>query len=492
MDGVPTVQHVTPARLDSLVAAACAAHPEAPALVGDDRTLTFAQLASGADAEAARLASAALCPGMPVVLPVSGLAADVAAMVGVWRAGGVVVPLHRSTPPPVVASLLERTGAGHTAGDAPAGWPSPPPGRVSPPVSADSAYVLFTSGSTGRPKGVVLSHEAFAGKLSAIDEVLPFGPGEGTTTLLVLQLSFVYAHWVTLLTLLNGGRVVLHPRFDAGSTLAALRSERVDRLAVVPTMLRMLLPLLGEQERAELRTLASPGLLLSGGEVLPPGLGRAVRAALPHAGVADVFGTTETSTSDFIVRPEDYDRDAGLLGPPSPGVDAVVVDEASAPVTPGGIGELRIRTRFLMTGYLNDPEATGAAVVDGWLRTGDLATARADGRLQLAGRAGTLISRGGTKVSPLEVEAVYAEHPAVAIALCTGVFDEVLGERNHLLVVRHPGVEVSAADLRAWGRGRVEPFKVPDVVHLVDEVPLGSTGKADRSAAKEWATGRTE
>lgn len=161
-------------------------------------------------------------------------------------------------------------------------------------------------------------------------------------------------------------------------------------------------------------------------------------------------------------------------------------------MTPGGIGELRIRTRFLMTGYLDDPEATGAAVVNGWLRTGDLATVRADGRLQLAGRAGTLISRGGTKVSPLEVEAVYAEHPAVAIALCTGVSDEVLGERIHLLVVRHPGVEVSATDLRAWGRGRVEPFKVPDVVHLVDEVPLGSTGKADRRAAKEWANGRTE
>lgn len=483
------MHHVTPARLDSLVAAACAASPDAPALVGDDRSLTYAELASAADAEAARISAAGLRPGMPVVLPVSGLAADVTAMVGVWRAGGVVVPLHRSTPPPVVASLFERTGAGHTAGDAPAGWPSPPPGLVPDEVGAGSAYVLFTSGSTGRPKGVVLSHEAFAGKLTAIDSVLPFGPGPGTTTLLVLQLSFVYAHWVTLLTLVNGGRVVLHPRFEAGVTLVALRAERVDRLAVVPTMLRMLLPLLGEPERAELRASGSPGLVISGGEVLPPGLGRAVRAALPHAGLADVFGTTETSTSDFIVRPEDYDRDAGLLGSPSPGVDAAVVDEASAPVAPGGIGELRIRTPYLMTGYLDDPEATRAAVVDGWLRPGDLATVRADGRLQLAGRAGTLISRGGTKVSPLEVEAVYAEHPSVAMALCTGVADELLGERIHLLVVLHPGAEVSAADLRAWGRGRVEPFKVPDVVHLVDEVPLGSTGKADRRAAKEWATG---
>jgi len=481
------VPHVTPTRLDSLVAAACAAHPDAPALLAEDASLTYRQLGSAADDEAARLRAAGLQPAMPVIVPVSNQALDVAAMIGVWRAGGVIVPVHRSSPPSVVAGLGARTGAGHLSGRAPDGWRTPTPGRVPAEVSADSAYVLFTSGSTGQPKGVVLGHQAFAGKLAAIDQVLPFAPGKGATTLLVLQLSFVYAHWVTLLTLLSGGRVVLHPKFDAASTLTTLMTEPVERLAVVPTMLRMLLPLLGDRERTALSALASPRLLISGGEVLPPGLGRAVREALPHAGVADVFGMTETSTSDFIVRPRDYDRDAGLLGMPSPGVEAVVVDEASQPVAPGGIGELRVRTDFLMTGYLDDPEATTAAVVDGWLRTGDLATVRADGRLQLAGRAGTLISRGGMKVSPLEVEAVYAEHPAVAVVLCTGVPDEVLGERIHLLVVLHPGEEVAPTDLRAWGRGRVEPFKVPDVVHRVDEIPLGSTGKADRRAAQQWA-----
>ena len=482
--------HVTSARrLDSLVSAACAAHADAPALVGDDVALTYRELESAAAAEASRLTADGLQPGMPAIVPVSNQAADVVAMIGAWRAGGVVVPVHRTTPPSVVAALAARTGAGHTAGATPPGWPSPSPGRVPPQVSAESAYVLFTSGSTGSPKGVVLSHEAFAGKLSAIEQVLPFSAGrDATTTLLVLQLSFVYAHWVTLLTLLNGGRVVIHPRFDAKATLAALSAEPVDRLAVVPTMLRMLLPLLGERETAALGAIGSPRLLLSGGEVLPAGLGRAVREALPHAGVADVFGMTETSTSDFVIRPEDYDRDAGLLGQPTPGVDVAVVDDAGRPVAPGEMGELRVRTRYLMTGYLDDPEATAAAVVDGWVRTGDLASVRSDGRLALAGRAGTLISRGGTKVSPLEVEAAYTEHPSVTAALCTGVPDEVLGERIHLLVVPRPGQDPSPADLRSWGRDRLEPFKVPDVVHLVDDLPLGSTGKADRRAAKEWAT----
>lgn len=477
-----------PTRLDSLVAAACATHADAPALLGEDAAFTYRELGSAADSEASRLTAAGLQPGMPAIVPVSNEAGDVAAMIGVWRAGGVVVPVHRTTPRSVVAALAARTGAGHTAGRAPRDWPAPSAGRVPPPVSADSAYVLFTSGSTGQPKGVVLSHQAFGGKLAAIDQVLPFGPGQGATTLLVLQLSFVYAHWVTLLTLISGGRVVLHPRFDAEATLAAMSAQPVDRLAVVPTMLRMLLPLLTEQKRAVLSALGSPRLLISGGEVLPAGLGRAMRSALPHTGVADVFGMTETSTSDFIIRPEDYDRDAGQLGLPSPGVDALVVDEGGDPVAPGGIGELRVRTRYLMTGYLDDAEATAAAVVNGFLRTGDLAAVRSDGRLELAGRAGTLISRGGTKVSPLEVEAAYGEHPAVAAALCTGVIDEVLGERIHLLVVPHPGHETSPSDLRAWGRGRLEPFKVPDVVHLVHEIPLGSTGKADRRAAKEWAT----
>lgn len=482
--------HVTLAtRLDSLIAAACAAYGDAPALLGEDAAFTYRELASAADDEAARLTAAGLQPGMPTVVPVSNQAGDVAVMTGVWRAGGVVVPVHRSTPPSVVTALLDRTGAGHVGGQPPRSWPSPSAGRVPPPVTADSAYVLFTSGSTGRPKGVVLSHQAFAGKLSAIEQVLPFSPGQGATTLLVLQLSFVYAHWVTLLTLMSGGRVVLHPRFDAEQTLATLSGQPVDRLAVVPTMLRMLLPLLGDRERVALGALGSPGLLMSGGEVLPAALGRAVRAALPHAGLADVFGMTETSTSDFIIRPEDYDRDAGLLGVPSPGVEARVVDEDGRPVAPGGTGELRVRTRYLMSGYLGDPAATAAAVVDGWLMTGDLATVRTDGRWELAGRAGTLISRGGTKVSPLEVEAAYGEHPAVAVALCTGVPDAVLGERIHLLVVRRPGQDPSPQDLRAWARGRLEPFKVPDVVHLVDDIPLGSTGKADRRAAKEWATG---
>lgn len=147
-----------------------------------------------------------------------------------------------------------------------------------------------------------------------------------------------------------------------------------------------------------------------------------------------------------------------------------------------------MRTPYLMTGYLDDAPATAAAVVDGFLRTGDLATVRDDGRLELAGRAGTLISRGGTKVSPLEVEAAYGEHPAVAAALCTGVPDEVLGERIHLLVVQDAAHDTSPALLRAWGRDRLGPLKAPDVVHLVPELPLGSTGMADRRAAREWAT----
>lgn len=477
-------------RLDDLLAAACAAAPDAPALVGDDTALTYAGLADAADETAAMLVAAGVQPGMPVVVPVSNLAADVAAMLGVWRAGGAVVPVHRSTPPPVVGSLLQRTGAGHVAGVAPAGWPPASPGRVPTEVGPGTAYVLFTSGSTGAPKGVVLSHAAFAGKLSAIDEVLPFGPAVRTTTLLVLQLSFVYAHWVTLLTLLHGGRVVLHPRFEASTTLDMLGAEPVERLAVVPTMLRMLQPLLDGPTRAALAAQGSPRLLVSGGESLPAALGLAVRRLLPHTGLADVFGMTETSTSDFVVAPADYDRDAGLLGRPSPGVEAAVVDAEGTPVEPPGIGELRVRTPYLMTGYLDDPRTTAAAVVDGWLRTGDLARVRPDGRLELAGRAGSLITRGGTKVSPLEVEAAYGEHPEVAAVVCTGVEDPVLGQRIHLLVVPQAGATPTVAELRAWGRTRMEPFKLPDAVHLVDALPLGSTGKVDRRAAQAWAGSR--
>jgi len=154
---------------------------------------------------------------------------------------------------------------------------------------------------------------------------------------------------------------------------------------------------------------------------------------------------------------------------------------------PGTVGELQIRTPFVMNGYLDDPELTRAAFADGYFRTGDLARARADGCVELAGRIKDLINRGGAKVSPLELDHLLAQHPAVAAALTTGVPDPILGECIHALVVPRANAGVDEKELREWVAARIEKFKWPDVYHFGDQLPLGGTGKVDRNALRDRA-----
>jgi malonyl-CoA/methylmalonyl-CoA synthetase len=243
------------------------------------------------------------------------------------------------------------------------------------------------------------------------------------------------------------------------------------RVAVVPTMLRTFLPLI-ESDRVR----AFAGTVMAGGEPLPAGLGRRIRAAWPDARLWDIFGLTETGTCDFFLSADEYDDGAGSIGRPGPGIDYRLSEPK---------GELQIRTPTAMLGYLDQPELTAAAFADGWFRTGDLARIRADGRVELVGRAKELILRAGNKISPLEIERVFAEHPGVAATLACGAADELRGEAIHLLVVPRAETMLNAADLLTWARERLDRYKLPDRIHFGTELPLGRTGKADRSALRK-------
>jgi len=147
-------------------------------------------------------------------------------------------------------------------------------------------------------------------------------------------------------------------------------------------------------------------------------------------------------------------------------------------------GELAIKTPFIMAGYLDEPALTAAAFRDGYFRTGDLAERTAEGRVRLVGRAKELIHRAGNKVSPLEVERIFEEHPGVAEALATGLPDARLGEAIHLLIVPAAGASPKPEELRAWAGERLDRYKLPDAIHLGTAIPLGRTGKADRAALR--------
>jgi acyl-CoA synthetase (AMP-forming)/AMP-acid ligase II len=135
-----------------------------------------------------------------------------------------------------------------------------------------------------------------------------------------------------------------------------------------------------------------------------------------------------------------------------------------------------------MLGYLDEPQLTQDSFADGYFRTGDLARFNASGFVELIGRAKEIISRGGMKIAPLEIDHLLAEHPDVAAALCAGVPDERLGEVIHAVVVPRAGARLDAAVLRDWLAARTERFKVPEVFYFRDALPAGSTGKGDRKA----------
>ena len=474
--------------LASTILAQCAERAAAPALDASDAELSYGELAERIEALAATLCAAGIEPDEPVLVPVSNRAEDLVAFLGVWRTGGVVVPVHRASPVPVVQEYAAATKArfiarmnGHVAGVddwresgelliARRGAPSP---RA---LLAGAALVIFTSGSTGRPKGAVLSHRALAGKLAAINSLLNFESGD--TTLLVLNITFSFGIWVSLVTLVAGGTLLMHEKFGPRTFCAALAAGRIVRTAVVPTMMRALLA----DPPAELAAAGrSEGLrqLLIGGESLGRSLAADIAAHFPRARLVDIYGLTETATSDFFLFPEDQAPFAGCIGRPSPGVEFRIAAADGSAALAGEVGELQIRTPFIMNGYLDQPELTSAAFQDGWFRTGDMARVR-EGVVELTGRAKELISRGGNKISPLELEQVFAMHPDVAGAMASGAADPILGERIHVLVVPRPGRVLTPEALRAHAASRLPRFRQPDAYHIADALPLGRTGKADR------------
>ena len=450
----------------------------ASSIAGDaGEPLAGAELLSMAQAMAQALAAQALTPSEPVLCRIANEPLDLAQMLAVWLAGGVAVPVSASAASASVASVREATGARLRLLGQGVEAMAPPP---VPPrqLLRDAALIVFTSGSTGRPKGVVLGHRQLAGKLQVLDRLIGLGPAD--TIVVPLRLTFIFGIWVSLLAILSGTHLVLLRKFTADG-LAARLTNGATAMAVVPSMLRALL--------LEAHTPVAPKLttLLSGGELLSGRLGLQARAALPRAGIYDLYGLTETGACDFCLSPAEFDAGLGSIGRPTDEVDYRIIDANGKPARPGAAGELCIKTPFGMLGYLDDPGLTAAAYGDGFLRTGDQARLRCDGRVEIIGRLKDIIVRGGNKIAPAEIEAMLSRHPQVTAALCAGRADARLGESIIAIVTLLPGSRLTAAELRAWCAGQIEKFKIPDAIYVRDALPTGSNGKLDRAAVAALA-----
>jgi long-chain acyl-CoA synthetase len=338
-----------------------------------------------------------------------------------------------------------------------------------------AATILYTSGTTGTPKGAVGSHLAMVEQVhcSLIDS-FDLRPDD------VVYGGLPFFHSFGQMAVLNmafrrGASIVLLPKFDPDEALELLVAHGATVFTAVPTNFA------GMVEAAR-RSSARPPLryAVSGGAALPVALLEAFEEAY-GAQVHEGYGLTETSPScTFNITAEPIRP--GTVGRSMWGVDVAVAvadveDRVELLPAPGTLGEIVVRGHNLMKGYLGRPDASAAAVVDGWFRTGDLGTVDADGIVTIVDRKKDMIIRNGYNVYPTEVEAVLARYPGVAMATVFGVPDAVRGQEVHAAVVPSYGAEVDPDAVVAYMKEHVAAYKYPRVVHVSADLPLGPSGK---------------
>jgi malonyl-CoA/methylmalonyl-CoA synthetase len=380
--------------------------------------------------------------------------------------------------PPELAGLPRRAAAsagGTDEGEATPGERAATEDFPPEPDPELPALIIYTSGTTGPPKGVLLPRRAVVSNLRALADAWQWT----ATDVLIHGLPLFHAHGLILGTLgpLQLGGTVHHVgRFTPEAVAAELRG-RGTMLFAVPTMYHRLAEA-AEADPEIAAAIASARLLVSGSAPLAGSdYERILRATGQR--IIERYGLTETIMN--TAARADGPRQPGSVGPPLPGTAIRLLDEDGSEIDPAdteSIGEVYVQGPNLFTGYLNRPDATAEAMVDGWFRTGDVAHWLPGGELRIVGRMSTdLIKTGGYKVGAGEVEAVIAEWPGVVEVAVVGEADEDLGERIVAYVVLEAGAELDEQALIDDVAAQLAPHKRPRQIHLLDELPRNALGK---------------
>ena len=471
-------------------AALASQYGDSPAVADERVSLTFEELDGRAAAFAAQLSALGFGRGDVLAVMLPNRAELLVAMFAAWRLGGAMTPLNPSFTRSEASHQISDSGARvvltHDAapltGAAIAidvadmattgGGPSP-----AEPEPGDLALLIYTSGSTGRPKGVMLDHANVAAmsttmaqhlRLTALDHCL-----------LVLPLFHVNALMVSVLGPLRvGGRVSIVGQFSPATFFEHVERLRPTYFSAVPTIYSLLVSLPPEvqPDTTSLRFVVCGAAPVS----------RELLAASQERfgfQIAEGYGLTE-GTCASACNPVEGLRKLGTVGPALPGQRLRIVGDDGADLPVGAAGEVLIAGPTVMRGYLNNPDATAATVVDGWLHTGDVGQLDEDGYLQIVDRIKDLIIRGGENIYPKEIEAVLAGVDGVLEAAVIGQPDDVLGEVPVAYVVPYPDVRLDPAALRQHCRDHLTRVKVPVGVHVVTVLPKNPVGKIDKPALR--------
>lgn len=342
----------------------------------------------------------------------------------------------------------------------------------------------YTSGSTGKPKGVLLTHAGQVWNADALRKAILCDPSERGLVAVPLFHKNAMAGVVKPF-LLSGGSMVILPGFDPVEVIRAIARYRVTYLTGVPAMYKMVLA-----EGAELarHDVSSVRYAVVGSAEVPDELLEEFRRVFPAAGIAESYGLTEGGPVPITNTRWGLKR-RGSCGLAYPGSEVRLVDEAGRAPAPGEAGELVTRNPGLARGYWKLPEATAAKFRDGWLHTGDLMRRDADGFFYFIGRKDDMINVAGENVYPKEVEDILLRHPNLRDACVVPAPHGMKGEVPVAYVVEREKGRTSEAEVQRFYLERGAPYAHPRRVIFLDALPLGGTGKLDRTGLRARARG---
>ncbi|MGH7153260.1 MAG: AMP-binding protein, partial [Acetobacteraceae bacterium] len=344
----------------------------------------------------------------------------------------------------------------------------------------DVALVLHTSGTTSRPKIVPLRHINITASAYNIGETLHLTPDD--ICLNIMPLFHIHGLMAaTLSSLAAGAAVSCSPGFNAFRFFSWFSEVRPTWYTSVPTMHQAILTLAGRNESAikagHLR------FIRSSSSSLPPQVMATMEQTF-RVPVIEAYGMTEAAhqmASNPLPPSKRYPGSVGKAAGP----EIAIMDNEGNLLAAGELGEVVIRGRDVTAGYENNPEANAKAFTNGWFRTGDQGFLDADGYLRLTGRLKELINRGGEKISPIEIDVVLMDHPAVAQCLTFAMPHAMLGEEVAAAIVLAEGASAKEQELRDFVAGRLAQFKVPRKIVFLKEIPKGATGKLQRIGLAE-------
>jgi HIP---CoA ligase len=515
--------------IPALTAAAAERFGDRPAIDDGTTKLTYRELFERARRFGAALAAAGVQPGDRVGIWAPNGVEWVVALLGLLQAGAVLVPVNTRFKGPEAAVILARgrvralvtvtdfLGTDYVAMLRSAGAELPDLGTIvvaaghptkgteswaafldragsadleevdrrrAAVAPEDPSDILFTSGTTGVPKGVVMTQSRTLSV--ATDWVAMTGLVSSDRYLMINPYFHMFGLKGGILACVSAGAAMLPEAvFDVDRVLDRVQREKVTVLPGPPTLYQSIL----DHPRRQRYDLSSLRVAVTGAADIPVELIRRIHDELPFTIIISGYGLTEGGTATGTSPGDEFEAIATTVGRPRPGFEIRVVDSDGVEVPPGQAGEILLRGRSVMSHYLDDPEATSAAVsAEGWLKTGDLGLFDESGRLRIVGRVKDMFIVGGFNAYPAEIENALLRHPDIRQAAVIGVPDARLGEVGMAFVVLRPGSTTSGADVTSWARDQMANYKVPRVVQIVEELPLNATGKVEKNVLRARAS----